>query len=182
MVNSFRDPSIPAVWLHAQEPDFCERIEQLPTSGPIDAPEPLRLFKRQLQAGHFQELGADTFNQCPMWHDDTSRRSDQARVEPDAGSQFAALPAASHSRRRHLRDRVTRRARRRGAQSRPRSMLPVVPAAVRRQRRRRLSVSIFLPLPISTTSESSLAFMRARLRCSIRTARKFPSPGRYSAI
>jgi hypothetical protein len=144
MVNSLRDPSIPR--------RLVSRTRK----------EPLRRFKGQLEVEHFQDLGADMFDQCPMWHDDTWRR--WIRREWNS-TRFAirALPAASHQGRRHLRDHVTNKARKRGARSLARSPLPVVPPSVGRQRRRRLSVStFFLPFPVSTASESSVAFMRAR--------------------
>src|SRR6187402_670348 len=100
MVYSLRDPSIHPVRSHAQEPDLNERIEHLPAGDAIDAPEPLRLFKCQLQAGHFEELGADMFDQCLMWHDDTSRHP-ITRERNSTPFATRALPAASRQRRRH---------------------------------------------------------------------------------
>jgi hypothetical protein len=181
MVNSLRDPSIHAVWSHAQEPDFNERIEHLKTSGPIDAPEPLRLFKGQLEAGHFQDLGADMFDQCPMWHDDTWRR----RIRREWNStRFAirTLSAASHQGRRHLRNHVTNKAHRRGAISC--SVTVTCRAAFDASSATAPSFGVDVLLAISSLHSFRIKrrVHAGQVSCSIRTERKFPAPGRYSPI
>jgi hypothetical protein len=92
MVGTDSDSRISSVRLETQEIRFHERVQYLLAQRPLDAAEPLRLFKGQSQARHFQILGADTFEQCAVRHGNLSATV-HGRVKLDASfSSFGMEP------------------------------------------------------------------------------------------
>lgn len=92
MVGTVSDPRVGSVRFDAQELHVNERVERPLTQRPLDAAEPLRLFKFQSQARHFQILGAETFEhflirRCA--HGDLSETPESRDVKPHRISYFA---------------------------------------------------------------------------------------------
>jgi hypothetical protein len=56
---------------------------------PLDAAEPLRLFERQSQAGHFQILAPDTRYERIVWHGNLSDRHSAPDVDVPRSSRSA---------------------------------------------------------------------------------------------
>jgi len=103
VVGSIRKARVGSIRFETQELHAYEQVQHSSAQRTLDAPETLRLFQFQAQAGHFQILGADTFQQSVIGHGkfstvvgirldamlDHPLRADGTCVEPTGGGPGA---------------------------------------------------------------------------------------------